>query len=545
MTKRDLRAVALIVVLWTAMQLPFVSSAYRVDEPNIIRIAERAAAAPADPYGFYLNWNGIEEEAFHILANPPLVPYWLAVWGTTLSWSESVLHLSMLPFSIIAIVAFAALAAEYAVRPALAAILLIASPGFFLGSQVVMPDVAMLGFFLAALACAVRYMRTGSAWLIWAGFAAGALTPLAKYNGALLGPLLALLWLVGRGRRTGLFVIASGPVVGLGLWSLGSLMIYGRAHVQAIAEFESGGTVVILSAILGYFAFGALPLVLAPSSAPRPLTPHILNAVTILLAALMGVCMYAVFPVGPWASAGFGLSAGITFRFMLIIAAVGWQCIDARDVMSGLLIVWIVLVFWFQFGLLFSSVRYLLPIVPPVVILVLKHALVRVEAGWFRPALVASLALTLSVAIGDARAANLYRQFVVDRVIPAKEKIAGRFLFDGHWGFQYYMEREGARCLNFFSQPKLRDGDVIFIARTPFPSYQHLPSTRALSVETEEIARSPEWPVRTIDCSAFANFYGPGVRECKGPVLPFGFSMKARDEFAILSVRLREESGAP
>ena len=51
--------------------------------------------------------------------------------------------------------------------------------------------------------------------------------------------------------------------------------------------------------------------------------------------------------------------------------------------------------------------------------------------------------------------------------------------------------------------------------------------------------------MRTVDCGAFANFYGPGVMECKGPVLPFGFSAKARDAFAVVTVTPRDEVPAP
>ena len=104
----------------------------------------------------------------------------------------------MLPFSALALVAFAFLAKELNVRPLLATLLLAASPAFLLASQVVMPDIAMIAFFIAAIACAVAYLRTGAVWLISLGFLAGALAPLAKYNGALVGPLLGLIWLVGR-----------------------------------------------------------------------------------------------------------------------------------------------------------------------------------------------------------------------------------------------------------------------------------------------------------------------------------------------------------
>ncbi|MFA6955308.1 MAG: hypothetical protein WC538_05470 [Thermoanaerobaculia bacterium] len=534
-----MRGIALLVVLWVIAQVPFVSSAFRVDEPNIVRIAERAAVAPADPYGFYINWNGGPEEAFHILANPPLVPYWLAAWGSTFGWTEAALHAAMLPFSVLAIVAFALLASDLGVRPLAPALLLVASPSFFLASQVVMPDIAMFAFFLAAVACAVRYLATGSVWLVPLGCLAGALAPLAKYNGVLVGPVLGLLWLAGRGRRTGLLIIAAGPAAGLALWSLCSLVMYGRSHISTIAEFESGGTVVILSAILGYFAFGVLPAVAATSTSPSLVTRHVLGAITLLMALLMGVSMYLVFPVGPWAAAGYGLSAGLTFRFLLIVAALGIQGVRERDVIPLILVFWFALVFWFQFGLLFSSVRYMLPLLAPMILLLVRSGLLRTDSSPFRAGLAFSLALTVAIGVGDARTANIYRAFVDEVVAPKKVAIAGRFLFDGHWGFQYYMEREGGTILDFFRQPRLRDGDVVFIARTPFPSYQQLTPTRALAIEIEEIAFSPRWPVRTIDCSAFANFYGPGVRECKGPVLPFGFSVQARDEFAILTVKRR------
>ena len=110
-------ALPLVAFVWTAIQIPFASTAFRVDETNIIRIAERFAVAPLDPYGFFINWGGREESAFHILANPPGVPLWLSLWGETFGWSESVLHVSMVPFGLIAIFALAALAREFDLNP--------------------------------------------------------------------------------------------------------------------------------------------------------------------------------------------------------------------------------------------------------------------------------------------------------------------------------------------------------------------------------------------------------------------------------------------
>ena len=93
--------------------------------------------------------------------------------------------------------------------------------------------------------------------------------------------------------------------------------------------------------------------------------------------------------------------------------------------------------------------------------------------------------------------------------------------------------------MNFYRQPRWREGDILVIARVPFPSYRHPTPSKVLEFESTEYAWSPGWPVRTIDCAAWANFYGPGVMKCKGPALPFGFSLGASDEFVVYEARNR------
>jgi hypothetical protein len=68
-------------LLWIAIQLPFASGAFRIDEPYHLKAAEHLQRSPADPYGFYVNWNGTPEWAFRTYASPPLVPEWLALWS--------------------------------------------------------------------------------------------------------------------------------------------------------------------------------------------------------------------------------------------------------------------------------------------------------------------------------------------------------------------------------------------------------------------------------------------------------------------------------
>ena len=41
--------------------------------------------------------------------------------------------------------------------------------------------------------------------------------------------------------------------------------------------------------------------------------------------------------------------------------------------------------------------------------------------------------------------------------------------FDGHWGFQYYAEQIGGEPLDGLRPPVLRAGDLIAVAKKPWP----------------------------------------------------------------------------
>src|SRR5512134_344713 len=93
-------------VLWTLIQLPYVSGPFRIDDPYHLEAAKQVRQAPGDPYGFEINWDGTPKSAFTTYASPPLVPGWLAVWSCFFPQNEVSLHLAMLPFSLVAMVTF-------------------------------------------------------------------------------------------------------------------------------------------------------------------------------------------------------------------------------------------------------------------------------------------------------------------------------------------------------------------------------------------------------------------------------------------------------
>src|ERR1700753_1823182 len=84
-----------LLTIWTLALVIAAPAAFRIDEPNILAIAQRISVAPLDPDGFRVNWNGQTEPAYGVLANPPLVPAWLALVARVCGWRELPLHLAM------------------------------------------------------------------------------------------------------------------------------------------------------------------------------------------------------------------------------------------------------------------------------------------------------------------------------------------------------------------------------------------------------------------------------------------------------------------
>ena len=177
--------------LWALVQIPYLSGPFRIDDPYHIEVAKQMGRAPGDPYGFQINWDGTPKSAFVTYASPPLVPSWLAVWSCIFPQNEVSLHLAMLPFSLIALSDFRPSRQNFwSPILAIAMALLACSPAFFLTSQVLMPDMPMLCLFLLAVTGARSYLRERNTSAAVVACVAGFCCPLAKYNGAVLVPVL-------------------------------------------------------------------------------------------------------------------------------------------------------------------------------------------------------------------------------------------------------------------------------------------------------------------------------------------------------------------
>jgi hypothetical protein len=535
------RSQLLAAILWIAIQLPFLSSAFRIDDPYFLAATRQIYNHPLDPYGFRINWDGTTDWAFKTLANPPLVPAYLATWHCLFPWNEVSFHLAVLPFSLIALYAFGVLARHFNVDPLTSQALLCCSPAFFLGSQVVMQDVPMLSLFLLAVTCAILYEVQGSAVALFISSLSAFCCPLAKYNGLVLAPVLFALMLVGH-RKRGLVAITCAPLLSLALWSCFTWFKYGQNHFLAMATFEKNPAIRtplwhLIAGTLGATGLGVLPACLVGFMLGTPAWRKVLLGSAVLTLPL-------VYGYGRWVGYGMlsslllAISVWAALQLIGLTFFSGWRLYRKNRPTGLILVVWILSGLVFQTGLLFSSVRYVLFLAPPAILLVLG------QSSWFPRKrtlgllIGMNLLLVVIIAVGDSRLANGYREMIAQQVGPLLEGHEGKFYFSGHWGFQYYSEQIGGEAIDETRPPVLQAGDLMVVAKTAWPDVLQPQDAEGQKICTTVIHFNPNWFVRTVDCKSGANFYASKTYGCSYPTfLPFGFSRGLGETFLVYRVQ--------
>jgi 4-amino-4-deoxy-L-arabinose transferase-like glycosyltransferase len=505
----------LVLGFWCAIVLTFSSSAFRIDEPNMLGLARQIAAEPLDPYGFEINWLGTSESAFNILSNPPLLPYWLAGWASIFGWTEMSIRLAMLPFGLMLLYAGMRLAALFDAPRFWIAGAALASPVFVLSGILAMPDMPAAALGTLAVVAAVRYGRDGGWSVLMIGILAAGAAPLFKYNAITLVAPLAVLAAISAERRWGRLLLAASPAVGLILWSAISAHWYGEPHMVASARFQSDGSnpniMAVLLPMIG-LAVVPFPVLTSGSSRRRGLRIALLGGAA--FAGSLGGWLLE-YPVYAVMLMGLGTALG---AHAIVVAGEnafsGGQ--DARERLA--LGAWIAANLLLQFRLLLLATRYLLPILIPIAVLLWTGG--RRPSGLRTAALIGAGVFAMALASGDARQGNLYREAV--RELPAEVEL----LFDGHWGLQHYAEERGGRSVEGDEITILEKGQLLIRASHAAPSGARLLAADHLEIEAWQKAVSLDWPIRSIDCSG-ANFHANALNGCDDVLfthLPFGIS---------------------
>lgn len=467
---------------------PFTYKAFHIDDPLFLWAGQQIQKHPLDPYGFRVLWYFEEMPMHEVTKNPPLACYYLAAaaWVTG-GWHEIPLHLAFLVWPLGVAWGTYRLAQRFCSRPLLAAVATLVAPVMLVSATNVMCDVMMLCLWVWAVVWWDRGLETGR-WpaLVLAGLLVG-LSALAKYYGMSLIPLL-LVYGLARQRRPGWWILALLiPVAILAAYQEATLQLYGRGLLSDAAGYASQLREEIQEQFRPMrrlrpgllYAGGciAFPLFFVPVLwTRRQVLPGLFILVVgfIILADL--ILMFA-----PWWQAWLhNLTEYRTVHAMLFGAAAVLLLLIAvldvrknRDAGSVLLVLWLVGTLIFATFVNWTiNGRSILPAVPAAAILLARQLDRRwgpAPAGprwWLALPLVPTAALGLAVTWGDYKLADSERWAA--REIRAKYgQPPGVLWFQGHWGFQYYMQQPDdrfgppARALDFRFKPDLAGGRTL------------------------------------------------------------------------------------
>ena len=520
---------------------PFAGKAFNVDDPLFLWTARRILQGPGRFYDFSVNWYGWDMPMAEVLKNPPGVSFFLALVATVTGWGEVPIHLALLlPASLVAWGTFA-LARELAADPMVSSLAAVLTPAFVVSGTNVMSDMTMLAGWVWALWFWIRGVHTKRMGpLVWAGLI-GSAALLTKYFAiALVGLFVAYAWFV-TGRRVGRWIVpALLPLITVAAYELWTTTVYGHGLFFDAASYATkfGSASEVLSQGVTGLAFmggGALTLLFF---APLLWSPrHLALLIVIVVALLAGVLIGGELAGAPIRD-GNGLRWGFLVQLgVFVFAGAGLLALAAtdfhrsRDAASLLLLLWVLGAYVFACFVNWSiNLRTVLPLVPAAGILIARRVAWRhePEKRWLRMLpLAPSILVAILVGASDFAWANSARD-AAHRVHARFEQSGSRIWFQGHWGFQWYMQELGYSPVDF-KNPQISRGDVIILPTN---------NTNVRGMDPRLIRPLPEIDVATHEWLSTMNLdVGAGCYAHISAPLPFAFGAAGSERYFVVVSR--------
>lgn len=466
--RHDALALVFLSLVTVAVLLPFIGKALHIDDPLFAWSAERILESPWDFYGFTVNWQGHPAPMAEVTKNPPLACYYLAAAAAVFGWREPALHGAFMLAAVAAVLGTYAIARRLTAAPLIASLIALATPVFVVSATTLMSDVLMLAFWCWAIVLWMRGVETRRHGNLAAAGLLVTLAALTKYFALCLIPLLAA-YAIYRARRPRLELLwLLVPLGAMLLYDRMTALHYGHGLLGTAAEFaaEHGGTTrqqTIAPAMrlsIGVIFFGGC-LLTTGFYAPQ-LWSRRGWLIGLGLVVWLAIMFHGTRSWSGWELPSEGAQRSGTLAQMVLFAAVGvqlvvltladfWRRRDADSLLLGL---------WLLGTLIFAALvnwtvngRSILPAAPAAAILVVR----RLETMWPRALdqrswrlwlpIVPGLALALAVAWADMQMANSART-AADVIWRKYGNLGVPVWFQGHWGFQYYMQRHGAQAVD-------------------------------------------------------------------------------------------------
>ena len=452
------RSLLFLTIVAIALVAPFANKAFHIDDPLFVWSAKHIQSHPADPYGFNINWYSEKAAMWRVAKNPPLASYYMALAAFFVGWTEKAIHIAFLIPVIAVFWGTYLFAKKFCSRPILATLFGLATPVFLVSSTTVMCDVMMLAFWMWATVLWIRGIDKDEHPALLLSTFLVACSMLSKYYGMTLLVLLPV-YALSKKHKIGVWIIYMLiPICVFFLYQWKMRALYGGklmsdiftygAHVQGDINFG-----VIAKCLTGLaFTGGCLATVF--------FYKPFLWSKKILIMELIAFCAFVAGISFLPAVGRLSLHSGGSIRWpqifqMSLLAIAGINVLALTigefrrrkgDAVSLFLFCWCAITFIFATFVNWSvNARSILPMAPAIGVLLARRldrlAPARKSYSLYMP-LVLAVALSLYITFCDYRLANSARSAANEAYVKYNS-MSKYLLFQGHWGFQYYMELKG------------------------------------------------------------------------------------------------------
>lgn len=514
---------AIVVAVTLLVTVPFIFKPFHMDDAGFIELARVRQDNPMEMVLSDYTFFGQENELF-LDTHPPLVSSYLALLiNLTGAESETLLHLGFLIFPLIAAISMYFLARFFTRHALAAALMLMVTPGVMVMSHGLMSDVPGLSLWLAGVTLYLYGLKRKSLVLMTICglvITAGVFT---SYQVLSVIPLLFAYALIRKELSLLAFIPFALPFSAFAsyfAWHYGQMGIFPRfsygvgAPLAWYSVIQKGASV--FAALGGAIIFFAVLM-------------------RVLLSRKWDFNVYLAFIIPMWAGVMIQYASGqftvlaatISILFMPLgimllyrIFSEGWRGLEQerrdRQALNALLFLWLAGVLFYVIVLLpYSSVRYLLPAFPPLILLFIRLAEDRFAGSrniqyLLIGGIMATAGLGLLVAEADYELAIANRDFAQNEGVAYGRQAASednRLWFIGEFGFRYYMEQQGFTELPKDRPEVLREGDLI--VQSPLADPRSFSDDMAERVELiDAVGYSGITPFRSISFRSKAGFYG-------------------------------------
>lgn len=544
----------LVILLAIALMLPFIGQAIHIDAHQWVEWAQQGMEHPLWQHFSDYDYFGVHYETYFD-THPRLHSLYLAlfIWLNGGEVSEPQLHLAVMVFPLIALVSMYFLARRFKVHALLATLLLLVSPAFLVNSHLLMIDIPGLSLWLASLALFIYGVDRRSRLLLSLSALVFMLTISTYYQGISVLPL-AFLYLVIQRRFDAWTVTPIALPLALLLAYIAAFYAgYGRPPLFSYNEVglpmdiksifvRTRGTMVMIGGAL-IFPLAALVIYLKG------------KAMKYAALAVAGFAM--IWSAYEFFTDDFPVEAILLLPLLLVAGlAILWEHIvrlrssllpalrnqEQQDKLF--LSTWFLgVVFYCAILLPYPSPRFMLPMVPPFVI-VITRAITDRWGGDGRTYLkvsgaiaVSTLVLAIAVAVGEHHRAENNRvvaEWAAERFSDVNDELT--IWFSGGLGFQHYIKPLGYKMViqrgdSFEELTQPAKGDLIIesVGNNRWPFRKRLKDRLELA-DVVDFGR--RWPVTTEFFAYKTSWIGQ-----IGMVIPYGVTAGYLDRIYIYEVR--------